>query len=167
MAESGGDPYKTSIPATLFFEVVVKIIAFDIGANFAWAVNHPKVAWHSIELKGIRAHRQQQLLNYLESLSWVKKLDAAIYETPIAVGQSAKRSLWGIAGIIEATISNHGLPVMDVPANTIKLFTTGRGNAAKVDMIAAAQRMGYKGSNEHEADAFCLLKYAEANMERV
>ena len=93
MTESGGDPYKTSIPATLFFEVVVKIIAFDIGANFAWAVNHPKVAWHSIELKGIRAHRQQQLLNYLESLSWVKKLDAAIYETPIAVGQSAKRSL--------------------------------------------------------------------------
>ena len=37
----------------------------------------------------------------------------------------------------------------------------------KEDMIAAAKKFGYKGKNEHEADAVCLLRYAEANFERV
>jgi hypothetical protein len=33
-------------------------------------------------------------------------------------------------------------------------------------MIKAAQKFGYAGGNEHEADAVCLLHYAIANLER-
>ena len=32
-------------------------------------------------------------------------------------------------------------------------------------MLAAAKRLGYTGENEHEADAFCLLRFAEATLE--
>ncbi len=54
----------------------------------------------------------------------------------------------------------------DVAVSTIKKFATGSGKGCKEDMIAAAKEFGYKGDNEHEADAVCLLKYAEANLER-
>lgn len=146
----------------------MKIIAFDLGKNFAWATNHRTPMTGHWFLDGARAHRQGSLQKYLTLLFLTTKgLEVAVYETPFARGRDATRSLWGIAGIIEACATNAGLPVVDVAVPTIKKFATGHGKACKEDMIAAAQRMGYKGSNEHEADAVCLLRYAEANLERV
>jgi Holliday junction resolvasome RuvABC endonuclease subunit len=147
----------------------LNIIAFDLGRNFAWASNwRGRCNTHSLVLEGERAHRQSQLLTYLLSNhAGLGDLDVAVYETPFARGRDATRSLWGIAGIIEACATHAGLPVVDVAVPTIKKFATGHGKASKMDMIAAAQRMGYKGNNEHEADAVCLLRYAEANLERL
>lgn len=149
----------------------MKIIAFDLGRNFAWAYNgHWSLMTGSINFGDApRAHRQAALLNYLKrTLAQLPSgIHAAIYETPFARGRDATRSLWGIAGIIEACATEGGLPVVDVAVPTLKKFATGHGKACKEDMIAAAQRMGYKGNNEHEADAVCLLRYAEANLERV
>jgi Holliday junction resolvasome RuvABC endonuclease subunit len=93
-------------------------------------------------------------------------LDLVVYETPFARGRDATRCGWGSAGVIEAAASLAGLPVLDISVATIKKFATGSGNAPKSEMIAAAQRLGYDGANEHIADAWCLLKYAEQNAER-
>ena len=147
----------------------MKIIAFDLGRQFAWANNlRGRCNTHNLTLAGLeRAHRLQDLLRYLlAQQKFLAKFDVVVYETPFARGRDATRSLWGIAGIIEACATNANLPVVDVAVPTIKKFATGHGKASKVDMIAAAQRMGYKGNNEHEADAVCLLRYAEANLER-
>lgn len=149
----------------------MKIIAFDLGRNMAWAHNVDLVqvfAAHN-SFEGERAHRQGRILELLPLIfrDTPRPFDAVVYETPFARGRDATRSLWGIAGLIEACATNAGLPVVDVAVPTIKKFATGHGKACKEDMIAAAQRMGYKGSNEHEADAVCLLRYAEANLERV
>jgi Holliday junction resolvasome RuvABC endonuclease subunit len=151
----------------------MKIIAFDLGKNFAWAHNLPgkgKFKAEHVILKGdSRAHRLGNLIHRLTHIfetSW-PKFDIVIYETPFARGRDATRSLWGIAGIIEACASNASLPVVDAAVPTIKKFATGHGKGDKSLMIAAAKKFGYKGDNEHEADAVCLLKYAEANLERV
>ena len=146
----------------------MNIIAFDLGANFGWARNgDPGSAGHTL-LTGPRAHRQGQLLEYVTSLLITgPALDLVVYETPFARGRDATRSSWGSAGVIEAAASLAGFPVLDVAVGTIKKFATGNGCASKREMIDAAQRMGYGGSNEHMADAWCLLKYAEANAEKV
>ena len=147
----------------------MKIIAFDLGRNFAWAaLGSDPLIWDHVDFGNIpRAHRQAQLMSYLTLAHWLAAYDVAVYETPFARGRDATRSLWGIAGVIEACATNAGLPVIDVAVPTIKKFATGHGKACKEDMIAAARRMGYIGDNEHEADAVCLLRYAEANLERV
>jgi Holliday junction resolvasome RuvABC endonuclease subunit len=149
----------------------MKIIAFDLGKNFAWAsnwdlgpgLNHGCTSFGDIP----RAHRQGKLLTFLTDLLRNLDCDIVIYETPFARGRDATRSLWGIAGIIEAVATNAGLPVVDAAVPTIKKFATGYGKASKEQMIDAAHKFGYKGSNEHEADAVCLLRYAEANLEKV
>lgn len=147
----------------------MQIIAFDLGKNFAFAHNlKGKLFTKHILLKGdSRAHRLGYLNEYLTALFKILRgFDAVIYETPFARGRDATRSLWGIAGLIEACASNANLPVVDAAVPTIKKFATGHGRGAKTDMIDAAKKFGYQGDNEHEADAVCLLRYAEANLER-
>ncbi len=139
----------------------MKIIAFDLGANMAWA-DLAQTAHHFFE--GNRVVRFAAIASWLQGFSW-KKYDVVVYETPLARGQAATRSLWGIAGILEAAVTCANLPIVDVAVPTIKKFATGNGFAAKDDMIKAAQKFGYIGQNEHEADAVCLLNYAIANLE--
>ena len=154
----------------------LKIIALDLGKNFAWASNRiaPTVKGLRVGCRvfeGQRAHRLGELLVFLQATLDVEaragRVSAIVYETPFARGRDATRSLWGIAGIIEACATNAGLPVVDVAVPTIKKFATGDGRGSKEAMTAAAKKFGYKGDNEHEADAVCLLRYAEANLERV
>lgn len=145
-----------------------KVVAFDLGATFAWATNmHRRKRWQVVKLEGIRAHRLAAFAAFLrENGGWLAKADAVVYETPFARGRDATRSLWGMAGVLEAGATELGLPVVDVAVPTIKKFAAGSGHAPKDAMVAAARRLGYRGSNEHEADAWCLLKYAEENLER-
>lgn len=149
----------------------ILVAAFDLGATFAWATNLQNHSlgpgWGHRTLPGIRSHRLGAFSAWLrDNRRWLSELDAVIYETPFARGPDATRSLWGMAGILEAEATNHGAAVVDAAVSTIKKFATGSGHAPKNSMIEAARRLGYRGRDEHEADAYCLLKYAEANLER-
>ena len=146
----------------------MNIVAFDLGRNFAWAIsyNQRRYVWGHKQLNELRAHRLGEFMRFLMTQAWLKKMDAVVFETPFARGRAATRSLWGQAGVLEACVSELNLPVVDVAVPTIKKYACGYGKAAKNDMIAAAQRMGYTGTNDNEADAFCLMKYAELNLER-
>lgn len=115
------------------------------------------------------------------------KFDVCHYERPFARGFDATRSGWGIAGLIEGVFGADSV-ILDSTPQQIKTFAIGapkrvieyeivkgkkkrkkmaRGDrdaaakAEKLAMIEAAQALGYNGDNEHEADAFLGLKYAE------
>ena len=148
----------------------MKIIAFDLGANFAMAHNgFPEVVCVEYGVfTGPRAHRAGKTLHYItrrlkECKDNEVPMDVAVYERPFARGMDATRCLWGLAGIIEAACTYAGLAVVDVTPSEIKKWSTGNAKASKEQMLDAAHAMGYLGFNEHEADAYCLLKYAEAN----
>ena len=152
----------------------MKIIAFDLGSTWACASNSAQVGLpENVMHEVITGNREQKLYAFLCGLhalfdgSKECPWDMVIYERPFARGQAATRMLWGMAGVLEAVATHHGLPTLDIPPATIKLWAAGKGNATKEDMIAAAFILGYGGENEHEADAFCLLKFAEANARAV
>jgi Holliday junction resolvasome RuvABC endonuclease subunit len=149
----------------------MRIIACDLGKNmaFAWRQSGRIMTLHHSLTGGIRAHRLSSLMAFLPDMFSpdFEPFGAVVYETPFARGRDATRVLWGIAGIIEACATKAGLPVVDVAVPTIKKFATGSGKGSKEEMLAAARKFGYRGANEHEADAVCLLCYAEANIERV
>lgn len=147
------------------------VAAFDLGATFGWATNLASLklgrGWGSVTLPGIRAHRLGAFASWLrENEAWLRELDVVVYETPFTRGRDATRSLWGMAGVLEAGATELNLAVVDVAVPTIKKFAAGHGRAPKCGMIDAARRLGYRGGDEHQADAYCLLKYAEENLER-
>jgi hypothetical protein len=55
-----------------------------------------------------------------------------------------------------------GVPYEGVPVGTIKRHATGKGNADKDAMIAAARARGFSPADDNEADAITLLFWAIA-----
>lgn len=67
-----------------------------------------------------------------------------------------------LGGCVRFLLWRLGVPYVDVQPSTLKKFATGKGNANKDAMIAAAiRRFGFAGSDNNEADAFLLWCMAE------
>jgi Holliday junction resolvasome RuvABC endonuclease subunit len=154
----------------------MKIAAFDLGSTYACAHNWFKgppgrAAWH-LDINPYRAKpklakkRPEVLAVFASHLDFLRleQPDVVVQSRPFARGEAATRMLWGMAGILEAAAHNAGCAILDFSDTEIKKWATGSGKATKEEMIAAAQRLGYAGDNEHEADAFCLLCMAEATL---
>lgn len=148
----------------------MKILAFDLGSHMAVAHNlqgDPRV--QSADFKGTRQERAGATLQWLEdNFSRARELgcEAVVYERPFARGFDATRSLWGIAGLIEGCANAAGLPCLDMTPAEIQKHALGAANRLPKDdkkraMTMAAMMTGYAGDNEHEADAWCLLRFAE------
>lgn len=147
----------------------MKIIAFDLGGTAAYAHNcgpgdEPYAG--SRTFAGIREHRFLVWSEWLGQIFSMYRPEAVIYERPFSRGLAATRSGWGYAGILECEATRAGCAVLSMPPATIKKHATGHGFASKQMMMDAARKTGYTGSNEHEADAWCLLRYGETHMER-
>lgn len=165
----------------------MKIIHFDIGSNMAFAHNAcgDVVVVEHFKATGSRADRAAQTLRWLarrtkEMKDAQIKFDVCHYDRPFTRGYDASRCLWGIAGIVEAVFGGDTV-LLDSTPQSVKSFalakigrvpsrsktkmkSADRIKAAaqeKLWMVEAAQVMGYTGDHEHEADAYCGLKYAE------
>ena len=163
----------------------MNIIHFDLGSHMAFAHNGYAdlgiVECDHLDAEGTRAVRAAKILEWLLPLKQALatngiKFDVCHYERPFSRGFDATRCGWGIAGLVEAVFGNDCV-VLDTTPQSIKSFALGskkiarkkmtsrqRHEAAakeKLAMIARARELGYTGDNEHEADAYLGLKYAE------
>lgn len=153
------------------------IAAFDLGSTYAVAWNwcgteryaaaHTDLNPNRTKPK-LRLQRPEVLYSFSLQCSrqFLEKPDVIVYERPFARGQAATRLLWGMAGVLEMLAARAGTAVLDISPGEIKKWAAGVGGANKGDMIAAAHCLGYTGDNEHEADAYCLLKMAEATLSK-
>lgn len=154
----------------------MKIAAFDLGSTYAmawnWVRSSDPVGVVHQDLNPDRAKPKLRLerpavlhaFNQSVSAYMLRVADVVVYERPFARGQAATRLLWGMAGVLEAKATEAGVPILDITPAEIKKWATGSGKADKTAMLDAANLLGYTGSNEHEADAWCLLKFAEATL---
>jgi crossover junction endodeoxyribonuclease RuvC len=61
-----------------------------------------------------------------------------------------------MGGVVKLALSMRGVPFIIVPPSTLKKYATGKGNAGKDEVLSAAIRAGFAGSNNDEADAWWL-----------
>lgn len=70
---------------------------------------------------------------------------------------SHAHALGELGGIVRSELRRIGLQWVDVPPSSLKKYATGKGNANKGEMLAAAiRRLGYEGASDNEADALWL-----------
>lgn len=62
-------------------------------------------------------------------------------------------------GAVEHMAWTAGVRYVEVSAATVKAFATGKGNADKEAMIAAAKALGYHVDNDHQADALFIHRW--------
>ena len=107
-------------------------------------------------------------MRYLRFTNWLTELDrlsgpiAAIWfeEVRRHAGTDASHVYGGLMATLTAWAELRGVPYEGVPVGTIKRFATGKGNANKDAMIAAARARGFSPADDNEADAIAILLWA-------
>jgi Holliday junction resolvasome RuvABC endonuclease subunit len=106
-------------------------------------------------------------MRYLRFSRWLDELRDA---SPVALihfeevrrhaGTDAAHVYGGLMATLTSWAELRGIPYAGVPVGTIKRHATGKGNANKDAMIAAAVARGFSPKDDNEADAIAILHWA-------
>lgn len=144
------------------------ILTLDLGTTTGWALRQPDNAI----ISGSESFKPQRFegggMRFLRFKRWLTEIKQttdgidAIYfeEVRRHAGVDAAHAYGGFMAHLTAWCEHHGIPYQGVPVGTIKKHATGKGNASKGEMVAAAIRRGHSPSDNNEADALALLHWA-------
>jgi Holliday junction resolvasome RuvABC endonuclease subunit len=148
------------------------LLALDLGTTTGWALRAADglITSGTVSCNGnIRPSRYDGGgMRYLRFTNWLAELDrlsgpiAAIWfeEVRRHAGTDAAHIYGGLMATLTSWAELRGIPYSGVPVGTIKRHVTGRGNAPKQAMIAAARARGFSPADDNEADAIALLLWA-------
>ena len=156
------------------------ILALDLGTTTGWAVRLPDGSiTHGVirfqpqrfEGGGMRYLRFRRWLDEIRETSGAQAALSglgSIYfeEVRRHLGVDAAHAYGGFLATLTSWCEHHAIPYQGVPVGTIKRYATGKGNAGKAEMIAAARSQGHAVTDDNEADALALLSWATTLTER-
>ena len=142
------------------------ILALDLGTSTGWALR----AAGGLISSGTASFKPGRYdgggMRYLRFSRWLDEMNAepiaAIWfeEVRRHAGTDASHIYGGLMATLTAWAELRGIPYGGVPVGTIKRHATGKGNANKDAMIAAAVARGFSPKDDNEADALALLTWA-------
>ena len=74
-------------------------------------------------------------------------------------GKSAVEASHKYRAVIELYCALHDIHCIEIPPNDLKFFALGKRSGGKDEMIEAANRLGYEGSEDNEADSFLIAQW--------
>jgi Holliday junction resolvasome RuvABC endonuclease subunit len=150
------------------------IIGIDPGTACGWAVcDTGHASWVSgvWDLKSRRHEgggmRFLRLRGYIKELFIAVSPSAVVYEEVRRhMGTDAAHVYGGILAVITEECEARGIPYLGVPVGTVKKLATGKGNAGKPAMIAAALERwpGFEPADDNEADARWIAVAGEVEL---
>jgi hypothetical protein len=144
------------------------ILALDLGTQTGWALHGRDGDITS----GSETFKPQRFegggMRYLRFKRWlieikqsVDGIDAVFFEEVRRhAGVDAAHAYGGFMAHLTAWCEHHQIPYQGVPVGTIKKHATGKGNANKEQMVAAARQRGHTPADDNEADALAILHWA-------
>jgi hypothetical protein len=143
------------------------LLALDLGTTTGWALRAPDGVIASGTVS-FRPSRYDGGMRYLRFTNWLTELDrlsgpiAAIWYEEVRrhAGTDASHIYGGLMATLTAWAELRGVPYQGVPVGTIKIHATGKGNAPKEAMIAAARARGFSPADDNEADELAILFWA-------
>ena len=107
-------------------------------------------------MRYVRFRRQAE-----EAHSLLGPFDAVYFEEVRRhTGTDAAHVYGGLLATLTAWCEETHIPYQGVPVGAIKRHATGKGNADKATMIAAAVNRGWNPADDNEADALWILDWA-------
>ena len=144
------------------------ILALDLGTTTGWAIQDHD----GLITSGTASFRPGRYdgggMRYLRFTNWLTEIDRlsgpieaiSFEEVRRHVGTDAAHVYGGLMASLTSWAELRGVPYQGVPVGTIKRHATGKGNAPKAAMIAAARARGYSPADDNEADAIAILHWA-------
>lgn len=139
----------------------MKILALDMSSTMI-GVCYDGKQFETIKLKGDDiAHRCRDAYRLIAG--WVLAygdIDLVVIESPIVIFKKPNGVIpqARVSGAVLAALDKESLAWIELKPKEAKKALTGRGDAKKSDMIAAAEHATGKTLNEHQADAYGLWK---------
>jgi len=158
----------TPTPMSAPFSGAPVVLALDLGTTTGWALR----GQDDLITSGTVSFRPSRFdgggMRYLRFRGWLDQLArdvgsiTAIYfeEVRRHVGTDAAHVYGGLLATLTAWSETAGIAYQGVPVGTIKRHATGKGNANKDAMMAAARSRGFSPTDDNEADAIALLLWA-------
>jgi len=146
------------------------LLALDLGTTTGWALH----AGDGSITSGSASFKPQRFegggMRFLRFKRWLTEIkqsadgiDAVYFEEVRRhLGVDAAHAYGGFMAHLTAWCEHHQIPYQGIPVGTIKKHATGKGNASKDEMIAAARNLGHSPADDNEADALALLAYARS-----
>lgn len=104
---------------------------------------------------------------------WDKiKLADLTYNIDVIVCEGAKgfvRGKWAVEAshkyraVIQLYCAINKIKYIEIQPNDLKFFALGKRSGEKSEMIAAANKLGYEGNEDNEADSFLICKWYQEN----
>lgn len=134
-----------------------KILSLDIATKTGWKTETSSGVWNLKpnrgESEGMRVVRFKAKVRELIQL---ENIDLIAYERPAGMHKSSIMVASEMVGVLKDLCIELNINLACYSATEIKKFATGKGNANKEAMIAAATKLGYNPQDDNEADAIHL-----------
>ena len=104
--------------------------------------------------------RLMHLWNMLESVCWNTSLIVCEGAQGFMRGKSAIEASHKYRAVVELFGAMREIEVVMIDPNDLKEFALGKRSGSKEEMIAAANRLGYEGNEDNEADSYLIAKWA-------
>ena len=137
----------------------VRILALDLATKTGWA--------HSNGASGVQEFRLRRGdspgMRWLEVRAWLNRVldsadaDVIVYEQAHHRGGAATHLAHAMIGIVESVAAERDINITNRHTATIKKHATGKGNAPKDEMLAAARSKWGEVEDDNHADALWLL----------
>lgn len=153
----------------------MKILALDLGTSTGWAMQTEQ----KTVIGGTQSFKPGRFdgggMRYLKFTNWLNEMHRlmdgiqAVYfeEVRRHMGVDAAHAYGGFLAHLTAWCEYHKIPYSGVPVGTIKKHATGKGNAGKDEMIAAARKRGFEPQDDNHADAIAILDWAVQQQKEV
>ena len=144
------------------------LLAIDLGTTTGWALRSVDGIITSGKVSFRPSRYDGGGMRYLRFTNWLGELErlsgpiATIWfeEVRRHAGTDAAHVFGGLLATLTSWAELRGIPYGGVPVGTIKKFATGKGNANKAAMMAAARTRGFSPADDNEADAIAILLWA-------
>lgn len=125
-----------------------RVLGFDLGSKCGWAFSEkPGAPVHSGLLRTEPTRFESQGMRYIKFERGVRELIAAFHPAVVAFERVHAHSstiaaqVWGAySSILMKVCDEHDIPYEGFSVQAIKQHATGKGNANKKLMVAAAER---------------------------
>ncbi len=139
------------------------LLSLDLGTKTGFCVgtrkSHVSGVWNMkpsrFEGGGMRFVKFRAKLNEIRAAWPIERV--AFEEVRRHAGTDAAHVYGGLMAVLTEWCETHEVPYEGVPVGTIKKHWTGKGNANKAAMMAAAEDRGYHVEDDNEVDAIALF----------
>ena len=144
------------------------ILALDLGTTTGWAIRSSDGLTASGTVSFKPGRFDGGGMRYLRFANWLSETEKLagpfgeihFEEVRRHAATDAAHVYGGLMATLTAWAELRGIPYEGVPVGTIKRHATGKGNAPKEAMIAAARARGFSPADDNEADAIAILLWA-------